>query len=183
MKIAGFGGQGLLFFGKLLAEAGMRHGYHVSWLPSYGPEMRGGTANCHVNVSTCPIGSPLISDPTVLVAMNRPSLERFERELVPGGLLIYDSSLIDSVASRDDLEVLAVPATALADELGSPKVANMVALGALLSRSSLLEKADLLGVLATATKNQPLMDLNRKAIDAGIEAANTASQDDCLWGV
>lgn len=169
IKIAGFGGQGLLFLGRLLAEAGMRQGYHVSWLPSYGPEMRGGTANCHVNISTEPIGSPLVSDPTVLIAMNRPSLDKFQTELVSGGLLIYDSSLIDKAPERDDVEVVALPATALADAIGSAKIANMVALGAYLGTTGLLEKEGLIRALATATKKTSLLDLNLKAIDAGIQ--------------
>lgn len=102
IKIAGFGGQGLLFLGRLLAEAGMRQGLHVSWLPSYGPEMRGGTANCHVRLSTAPIGSPVVSAPTVLVAMNRPSLDKFEPKVAPGGLVVYDSSLIDRAPARGE---------------------------------------------------------------------------------
>ena len=88
IKIAGFGGQGLLFLGKVLAEAGMKHGYHVSWIPSYGPEMRGGTANCHVNICVEPTGSPLVTHPTVLIALNRPSLDKFEDEVESGGLII-----------------------------------------------------------------------------------------------
>jgi 2-oxoisovalerate ferredoxin oxidoreductase beta subunit len=183
IKIAGFGGQGLLFLGKLLAEAGMRQGRYVSWLPSYGPEMRGGTANCHVNISTRPIGSPLISDPTILIAMNRPSLEKFENELIAGGLLIYDSSLIDAKPSRDDVKCLALPATALADEVGSPKVANMVTLGALVSRTGMFEQAELLAVVEKITKNRQLLDLNIGAIEAGYGAASVSTPDEYLWGV
>src|SRR5215831_7238397 len=104
LKIAGFGGQGLLFLGRLLAETGMRQGLHVSWLPSYGPEMRGGTASCHVNISRSEIGSPVVSVPTVLIAMNNPSLDKFAPEVEAGGLIIYDSSLIDHAPSRSDVE-------------------------------------------------------------------------------
>jgi 2-oxoisovalerate ferredoxin oxidoreductase beta subunit len=168
IKIAGFGGQGVLFLGRLLAETGMRQGYHVSWLPSYGPEMRGGTANCHVTISIEPIGSPLVSQPTVLITMNRPSLLKFEPEVTSGGLIIYDSSLIDKTPTRDDVEIIALPATAMADELGSAKAANMVALGAFIGRTRLLNRAGLLKVVETVTKNRPLLELNIKAIDAGM---------------
>ncbi|QQS48976.1 MAG: 2-oxoacid:acceptor oxidoreductase family protein [Acidobacteriota bacterium] len=167
IKIAGFGGQGLLFLGKLLAEAGMRHGYHVSWIPSYGPEMRGGTANCQVNISSEPIGSPLVSRPTVLIALNRPSLDKFEPEVASGGLLIYDSSLIDRQPVRDDLEVIALPATKLADEAGDPRAANMVALGAYLGRTKLLDQDAMLGILEKMTKNPDRMAINRQAYELG----------------
>ncbi|MBI1763451.1 MAG: 2-oxoacid:acceptor oxidoreductase family protein [Acidobacteria bacterium] len=177
IKIAGFGGQGLLFLGRVLAEAGMRQGYHVSWLPSYGPEMRGGTAHCHVNLSAEPIGSPLISQPTVLIAMNQPSLVKFEPEMARGGLLIYDSSLIENGPSRADVEVLALPATALADELGSAKAANMVALGALLGRTGLLDTTGLVNVVEAVTKNQALLDLNLKAIEAGLKFTRAAKAE------
>jgi len=172
IKIAGFGGQGLLFLGRLLAEAGMRQGYHVSWLPSYGPEMRGGTANCHVNISTEPIGSPLVCDPTVLIAMNRPSLDKFQQEVMSGGLMIYDSSLIDRVTARDDAEIIALPATAMADEIGSAKVANMVVLGALLQVTGLLDKERLIEALRAVTKKTSLLEINIKAIEAGIRFAS-----------
>ncbi|HFE52713.1 MAG TPA: 2-ketoisovalerate ferredoxin oxidoreductase, partial [Bacteroidetes bacterium] len=123
VKIAGFGGQGVLLLGLALSESGMRQGYQVSWLPSYGPEMRGGTANCHVNLSERRIGSPLVSKPTVLIAMNRPSLDKFEPEVVKGGLIIYDSSLIDRPVARTDVEAFPIPATKMADELGNPRAA------------------------------------------------------------
>ena len=177
IKIAGFGGQGLLFLGRLLAEAGMRQGYQVSWLPSYGPEMRGGTANCHVNISTEPIGSPLVSDPTVLIAMNRPSLEKFQSELICGGLIIYDSSLIDKAPERSDVEVIALPATALADEIGSPKIANMVALGAYLGLTGLLDIEPLNKALATVTKKTSLLESNLKAIQAGFRFVREAKSE------
>ena len=138
VKVAGFGGQGVLFLGKLLAEVGMAEGFHVSWLPSWdGPEMRGGTANCHVNISHTPVGSPLISDPSVLIALNRLSLDWFEGRGRPGGAIIYDTSLIDLVLTRQDVEVVAIPATEIAERIGSPKVANMVAVGAFMGVTSL----------------------------------------------
>lgn len=171
IKIAGFGGQGLLFLGKLLAEAGMRHGYNVSWIPSYGPEMRGGTANCQVNISTEPIGSPLVSRPSVLIALNRPSLDKFEPEVASGGLIIYDSSLIDRAPERGDVEVIALPATKMADEAGSARAANMVALGAYLGRTNLLDQTGVFKILEKMTKSEDQMAINRRAFDAGARFA------------
>lgn len=167
IKIAGFGGQGVLFLGRLLADTGMRQGYHVSWLPSYGPEMRGGTANCHVNISTEPIGSPLVSHPTVLMTMNRPSLIKFEPEVTSGGLIIYDSSLIDKTPTREDVEIIGLPATEMADEIGSAKAANMVALGAFIGQTNLLDTTVIFKVVEAMTKNRSLLELNLKAIEAG----------------
>jgi 2-oxoisovalerate ferredoxin oxidoreductase beta subunit len=193
IKIAGFGGQGVLFLGRLLAESGMRQGYHVSWLPSYGPEMRGGTANCHVTISTGVVGSPLVSEPTILIALNRPSLAKFEPELAPEGLIIYDSSLVDTPPSRTDIEVIALPATSIADKIGSPKAANMVALGALIGRTNLLDRMKLSEVVELMTKKRSLLDLNLRAIDAGVKFVEQTYPDqvcldsryseDCLWGV
>jgi 2-oxoisovalerate ferredoxin oxidoreductase beta subunit len=183
IKIAGFGGQGVLFLGRLLTEAGMRQGYHVSWLPSYGPEMRGGTANCHVNISITPIGSPLVTSPTVLVAMNKPSLVKFESEVASGGLIIYDSSLIDAPPKRDDVEVISLPATAMADEIGSAKIANMVALGAYIGATGLLDTAELSGVIEKMTKKRELLELNLRAINAGVEYTGQVKAGECLWGV
>jgi 2-oxoisovalerate ferredoxin oxidoreductase beta subunit len=183
IKIAGFGGQGLLFLGRLLAEAGMRQGYHVSWLPSYGPEMRGGTANCHVTISTEPIGSPLVSTPSVLIALNLPSLTKFEPELSSGGLIIYDSSLIDQPPAREDAEILALPATAMADALGSSKAANMVALGALIGATNMLDQTVVSKAVEKTTKNRALLDLNLKALDAGLQFARTSRTEETMWGV
>jgi 2-oxoisovalerate ferredoxin oxidoreductase beta subunit len=183
LKIAGFGGQGLLFLGRLLAEAGMRQGFHVSWLPSYGPEMRGGTANCHVNISTTHIGSPLVSAPTVLIAMNKPSLDKFAPEVVSGGLIIYDSSLINQPPVWDDVEVLALPATEMADRIGSAKSANMVALGALIGKTNLLDQDAVIEVVRAMTKKAELLELNLRAVEAGFQFAYGNATDDCLWGV
>ncbi|MFL6213377.1 MAG: 2-oxoacid:acceptor oxidoreductase family protein [Blastocatellia bacterium] len=183
IKIAGFGGQGLLFLGRLIAEAGMRQGYHVSWLPSYGPEMRGGTANCQVNISSEAIGSPLVSEPSVLVAMNRPSLDKFEDEVTSGGMIIYDSSLIDKPPVRDDLEIIALPATKIADEIGSSKAANMVALGAYIGATGLLDQAIVIKVIEAMTKKAALVELNIKAINAGMQFVREAKAEECLWGV
>lgn len=183
IKIAGFGGQGLLFLGRLLAEAGMGQGYNVSWLPSYGPEMRGGTANCHVTISTEPIGSPLVSDPSVLIAMNQPSLVKFEPELSRNGLVIYDSSLIEKSPTRDDVEVIALPATAMADALGSAKAANIVALGALIGATNILDQDGVMKALEKTTKNHALLDLNLKALEAGLQFARTLRAEEGMWGV
>jgi 2-oxoisovalerate ferredoxin oxidoreductase beta subunit len=172
IKIAGFGGQGVLFLGTILAESGMRQGYHVSWLPSYGPEMRGGTAHCHVTLSDEPIGSPLISHPTVLMAMNRPSLDRFEAEVTRGGLLIYNATLCDRAPVREDLEVMAVAATDIADRLGGAQAANMVILGAYIGRTKLLAPDLVEQVLEKNTKKAALVELNRAAFRAGLEWAS-----------
>ncbi|MCS6817340.1 MAG: 2-oxoacid:acceptor oxidoreductase family protein [Blastocatellia bacterium] len=169
VKVAGFGGQGVLFLGRLLAEAGMRQGYHVSWLPSYGPEMRGGTAHCHVTISTEPIASPLVSRPSVLIAMNRPSLERFEPEVIPSGLILYDSSLIPVRPRRADVETLPVPATQIADHLGSVKAANMVALGAYLGLTRVLPIEVVIAALEQMVESHPLVELNVKSLRAGLE--------------
>ena len=172
IKIAGFGGQGVLFLGRVLAEAGMRQGYHVSWLPSYGPEMRGGTAHCHVTISREPIASPLVSRPSVLIAMNRPSLERFEPEVIPGGMILYDSSLISMPPRRTDVEVLPVPATRMADRLGSAKAANMVALGAYLQLTRVLPAEAVIAALERVVEDRSLLELNMKSLRAGMESVS-----------
>ncbi len=170
LKIAGFGGQGILFMGVALAEAGMHAGRQVSWLPSYGPEMRGGTANCHVIISDKPIGSPLVSETDVLIAMNRPSLEKFQPEVRQGGLILYDRSLISGVAFREDVQVAAVPATELADKIGNTKVANVVMLGAYLALSKLLPDEVVLNAINAKAHSRPGMaEFNAQALRAGKE--------------
>lgn len=126
---AGFGGQGILFVGQVLAHAAMLEGYHVSWLPSYGPEMRGGTANCTVVISDQRIRSPLVDNPRAVLAFNQPSLDRYEPRLVPGGLLVYNSSMTERTAPRADVQAAGVPADALAETLDLRKSMNMVMLG------------------------------------------------------
>ena len=168
-KIAGFGGQGILLLGATLAQAGMLENYHVSWLPSYGPEMRGGTANCHVNIREIEVGSPMVSFPSVLIAMNRPSLEKFEQDVRPGGVLIYDNSLIEIQPQRKDIEVLAIPATRIADELGNTRVANMVVVGAYIGYTGLLGKPAIYEALKAVIKHKRFMEINVRAIDAGFE--------------
>ena len=131
---AGFGGQGMLLIGKFMAMACMLDGKHVSWLPSYGPEMRGGTANCSVIVSDDPVASPLVDKADVIVAMNRPSLDKFEEHVKPGGVLVINSSIIDRKAVRDDIQVVYCDANAIAESIGNPKGANVAILGAVLEK-------------------------------------------------
>ena len=136
--IAGFGGQGVMLMGQLLSYAGLHEAKNVSWMPSYGPEMRGGTANCSVVISTESIGSPIVTEPTTLIVMNRPSLDRFEQAVRPGGLLIYNSSLIDREPRRTDIRIIAVPAVEMAREAGSDRVANMCVLGVYLAATGVV---------------------------------------------
>ena len=169
IKVAGFGGQGVLLLGAALAQAGMLEDYYVSWLPSYGPEMRGGTANCHVNIREIEVGSPMVSNPTVLIALNRPSLEKFEPDVVEGGLIIYDKSLIDIDVKRTDVEVLAIPATKMADELGNTRTANMITMAAYAAYTGQFDRETLYETLKSAIKRQRLIEINRKAVDVGYE--------------
>jgi 2-oxoisovalerate ferredoxin oxidoreductase beta subunit len=169
IKIAGFGGQGVLSLGIVLSEMGMRHGYEISWLPSYGPEMRGGTANCSVKIATKKIGSPLVENPTVLIAMNRPSLDKFESDVVSGGIIIYDNSLIDRSPEREDITIIAIPATQLADELGNTKAANMVIVGALIEYLKIMSLDVIIDSLGEVLKRKNLVELNQKAIIKGAE--------------
>ena len=169
IRIGGFGGQGVLSLGTVLSEMGMRHNYEVSWLPSYGPEMRGGTANCSVKISNKKIGSPLVANPTILIAMNRPSLDKFENDVVSGGLIMYDNSLIDREPVRDDVDVIPIPATKIADELGNTKAANMVIVGALIAYKDLMSQQVILDSLGDVLKRKNLVEMNRNAILRGAE--------------
>jgi len=177
IKIAGFGGQGVLLLGMVMAEAGLRSGLHVSWLPSYGPEMRGGTAHCHVNLSTHEIGSPLVSRPTVLVAMNGPSLEKFEGAVEPGGLILYNASLIPDASLRQDVEALAVPATAIADKLGSTLLANMVMLGAYIEWTEVVAPEAGRLALETVIKRKELLQMDLDAVQAGAQWVKTTGRN------
>jgi 2-oxoisovalerate ferredoxin oxidoreductase beta subunit len=171
IKIAGFGGQGVLLMGTLLAHAGMLEQRKVSWMPSYGPEMRGGTAHCSVTLADHEIGSPLIQYPTALVAMNGPSLERFGGDVVQGGTILYNTSMIDKVAPRPDVQMVGIAANEIADRLGNPRVANMVALGALLASGCAVSREAVFAALPSAVKHKnELVQLNRQAILAGMEA-------------
>lgn len=131
VMLAGFGGQGILFAGKVIAYAGLVEDREVTWMPSYGPEMRGGTASCGVTLSDEPVGSPLIVEPTILVAMNRPSLDKYEDTVVPGGVILIDTTLVDRMPEREDVKVLSIDATRLAEENGLKGLANIVLVGKL----------------------------------------------------
>lgn len=165
---AGFGGQGILSMGKFLAYAGMDEGLNVSWLPSYGPEMRGGTANCSVIVTEENIGSPIVTQPTALVVMNRPSLDKFENTVVPGGLIILDSSLVNREVKRTDVTVLSIPATEDADKIGSKRIANMILLGALVAKTGIIPMETLLNALKSHGK-ESFFEVNKKALEKGME--------------
>ena len=171
---AGFGGQGMLLIGKFLAMACMLDGKHVSWLPSYGPEMRGGTANCSVTVSDEPIGSPLVDMADCIVAMNRPSLDKFESKVKPGGVLVINSSIIDRKAERDDITVVYCDANHIAEEVGNPKGANVAILGALMAKSPSCSTDSMVEAirLELGERKARFLEGNKKALFAGIEAAN-----------
>jgi len=165
---AGFGGQGILSMGKFLAYAGMDANLNVSWLPSYGPEMRGGTANCSVILTDEGIGSPIVTKADSIVVMNRPSLEKFEDVVEANGLVILDSDLVDVMPTRTDLEVIAIPAQTIAQELGSKTIANMVLLGALVKKTGIVSIEALLDSLKAHGKEK-FFEINKKAIERGIE--------------
>lgn len=166
---AGFGGQGILFAGKFLAYKSLLQGRNVSWLPSYGPEMRGGTANCSVIISDEPIGSPIVSAPDVLVAMNLPSLDKYESAVVESGMIFYDSSMISRRPEREDVSVFAVPATKLADDNGMSTLANMIIVGQMLRQIPYIGSGDCdeaLGKVVSA-RHRDLLEYNKKAIELG----------------
>ncbi len=170
---SGFGGQGALFAGQLLTYAGLEDGQQVTWIPSYGPEMRGGTAHCTVIISDEPIGSPIIRNPSIAVVLNPPSLEKYEPLMVPGGLLIINSSLVSRETKRTDIDVLRIPANNLADELGNAKMANVVLLGALLAKRPLmsLETIDRILDEHLTGKKKQFIEPNKRALRRGHEYA------------
>ena len=168
--MAGFGGQGLLFSGKVLAHAALIEGKELSWLPSYGPEMRGGTCNCSVIVSDDPVGSPIIARPNILMVMNEPSLDKFESAVSAGGTVFVDSSLISRKVERTDIEAVYIPATQMAKEMNAVSLANMIILGAIVKKTGcvvpeVVEKS--LRETISARK-AALLDLNLKAVEMGI---------------
>ena len=167
--IAGFGGQGLLFAGKFLVYQGMLAGKEVSWLPSYGPEMRGGTANCSVIVSDDPVGSPIVDHPDVLMVMNLPSLEKYENAVVPGGMIFVDSTLIDKKVARDDVKVFYVPATQMASDAGVTTLANMILTGKIMKELGEFDDAGAENALkqVVSVKHPEMFDLNLKALTMG----------------
>jgi len=171
---AGFGGQGVILAGKLLAQAGTDYGLQVTWLPSYGPEMRGGTANCTVVLSDEPIGSPVVDNPTALVAMNLPSLDRFEKTVAETGTILVNSSLINRPTERKDVHVLNVPANDIAASLGNSRAANMVALGAIVKATGIVPLELIKSTMAAVLSHKDaakLVAVNKQALDAGYKAA------------
>jgi len=172
VMFAGFGGQGILLSAKILANAAMEQGFEVAWVPSYGPEMRGGTAYCTVVVSDRPIGSPIIRNPRHLVAMNRPSLEKFAPVIQPGGVILVNSTLISVPAGRDDVDELRVPVNDIAKKLGNVRSANIVALAAFAACSKIVD-FDMIRkcVEAEFSRKPKLIPLNLEAVAAGAKAA------------
>lgn len=169
--IAGFGGQGILFAGKFLANKGLLEGRRLSWLPSYGPEMRGGTANCSVVLSDEPIGSPIVNNPDVLVVMNLPSLDKYESSVKPGGTIFVDSTLIKRKVERKDVKVYYIPATALAQENEMPTLANMILVGKVIKESGVVKNEGIKKAVnkIVSARHADLKDINLKALNIGAE--------------
>lgn len=171
---SGFGGQGVMAIGKTLAEAGMKEGKNVSWLPSYGPEMRGGTANCGVVIANSEIISPIVLEPSMLVAMNQPSLVKFGPEVQKDGYIFVNSSIVKDKVERDDVHAYYVPCDEIATEMGNQKVANMVMLGAIIEATKILSPetiAEMLSLMFTGRKAH-LVDLNKEALKRGAACIN-----------
>ncbi len=171
LRVAGFGGQGIMSTGIALANVGMKYGYNVSWLPSYGPEMRGGTANCSVKIQEDSIGAAECTEPNMVIAMNQPSLEKFEKLLVPDGILIYNSTLIDVEPSRKDIRVCPVPITGIADELGDTRVQSMVSVGAFAAVTGMFDPEEIKSLMPTlfAGKSEKVRKLNEEAVQKGYD--------------
>jgi 2-oxoglutarate ferredoxin oxidoreductase subunit gamma len=169
--VSGFGGQGALFAGQLLTYTGMDEGWHVTWIPSYGPEMRGGTAHCIVILSDDDIGSPIIREPSICIVMNPPSMTKYEPLVKPGGLLVVNATLVQNRAKRDDIEVVYVPANELAAELGSVKMANVVLLGAMLGTREILPLASIKRTLDLhiPERRKQIIEPNKRALDRGVQ--------------
>ncbi len=167
--IAGFGGQGVLFAGKFLAYKGMLEDKQVSWLPSYGPEMRGGTANCSIIISDEPVGSPIVSSPDALIAMNLPSFDKYESTVVSGGKVFIDSTLIGRKAVRTDIDAYYIPATKMAADAGIPTLANMIILGKMIKETGAISFENMVDVMKkiVSAKRVELIDINIKALEAG----------------
>ncbi len=182
VRVAGFGGQGVLLLGEVLAEAGLDAGLEVSWLPSYGPEMRSGTSNCHVRLSDKSIDSPLVTSPNVLVAMNEPSLRKFDKSVRPGGWVIYNGDVFPPDCERGDIQVLARPFTQIAHELGDVRACNMVMLGALLEIAGGLPQASVDAALRRLVKNAKWIALDERALARGRELFKEANQEVCCEG-
>lgn len=171
--IAGFGGQGVLLIGQLLAKAAMHDGMNVSWMPSYGPEMRGGEANCAVVISDEPIGSPLVTEPPIAVIMNKPSMLKFGPAMEKGGLMLYNSSLIDITPDRQDITAIGIDCNGIAEQIGNARTANMVMLGAIIQRTGVISIDSAMEALKATfgPKKEHLLPINRQAMEAGAAAA------------
>lgn len=169
--LSGFGGQGILFAGKMLAYKGLVDEKEVSWLPSYGPEMRGGTASCSIIISDEQVGSPIVSNPDVLVAMNLPSLDKFEDSVAPGGMIFYDSSLVEREVKRTDVKAYPIPATRLAGENGFPTLANMILLGKILKVLGQFDEEAVGNTLkkVISAKRADMIEVNLKAMNLGAD--------------
>ena len=167
--ISGFGGQGVLFAGKFLAFKGLVEDKEVSWLPSYGPEMRGGTASCGVILSDEPVGSPIVSNPDVLIAMNLPSLDRYEKDTVKGGFIFVDSTLVSRKVNRDDVKAFYIPATQMAIDAGVPTLANMILIGKMIKETGVFSFDDMIDTVKklVPAKKQELVEKNMLALEAG----------------
>ncbi|MCJ7424219.1 2-oxoacid:acceptor oxidoreductase family protein [Candidatus Bathyarchaeota archaeon] len=171
--MAGFGGQGLMFIGKLLAFSAMKEGRHVTWIPSYGPEMRGGTANCTIVISSEEIGSPVTAHPHTVLVMNNPSMETFEPRLKSGGLLLLSSSLVTHPVTRKDIKTLAIPASEVATSAGTEKSANMVMLGAYVALTKTVAKESIIeGLKELFGKKIDLFQTNVRAFEEGMRFAD-----------
>ena len=171
--IAGFGGQGVLFSGQIIAYSAMDAGKEVTWIPSYGPEMRGGTANCTVVIADHEIGSPLVKNPPLAIALNLPSFDKYEETLATGGTLIVNQSMVDRDAKREDINVIFVPCNEIAEEIGNKKLMNMVAVGALLTALSEITLQDVEKSLEDhlPARHKHLLPMNFEALRRGFEAA------------
>jgi 2-oxoisovalerate ferredoxin oxidoreductase beta subunit len=182
VRVAGFGGQGVLLLGEVLAEAGLHAGMEVSWLPSYGPEMRSGTSNCHVRLAREPIDSPLVVHPDVLVAMNEPSLHKFCASVRPGGWIFYNGDTVPKECEREDVHMLARPFTHVADELGDGRAGNMVILGALLEATRALPQASIDAALEQLVTSPRWLTLDERALARGRELLRESLQEVCHEG-
>ncbi len=169
--IAGFGGQGILFAGKFLAYAGLLQGRNVSWLPSYGPEMRGGTANCSVILSDTQVGSPIVGHPDILIAMNLPSLEKYEQEVNAGGFIFVDSSLVNRSVSRSDVHVFPIPATSLSTEKGYDTLANMILMGHVIAHTQIIPENMIRPAMqkVVSARHADLLEKNIEALQLGVD--------------
>ncbi|MDR0888482.1 MAG: 2-oxoacid:acceptor oxidoreductase family protein [Coriobacteriales bacterium] len=178
IMLAGFGGQGVLFAGKLLAYSGLIDGRELSWMPSYGPEMRGGTANCSVCLSDKPIGSPLVTDPDVLIALNLPSFTKFMPKVVPGGLIIADTSLANVCPERDDVKFIGIPATKIAEDNDLATLGNVICIGVLLKQTGFSTQESLEQAIekSVSSRHTDLIGPNKKALSVGY---NYTPEDEC----